>query len=116
MNSQQFYFIQKWDISTGIPDLTGKVALITGANSSSGIGWHVAQHLALNGAKVYVGARSEDKAISAIEEMKQESGGKSLDLHPFVVELSDLKAVKAATDNFLQKETRLDILINNAGL
>jgi NAD(P)-dependent dehydrogenase (short-subunit alcohol dehydrogenase family) len=73
--------------------------------------------MALRGAKVYIGARNEIKALEAIEEMKRESltigAGQ---LKPFVADLGDLKAVKEAAQKFIATENRLDILVNNAGL
>ncbi|KAL1746859.1 hypothetical protein HDZ31DRAFT_33244, partial [Schizophyllum fasciatum] len=86
-------------------------------SSSGSIGYHVAQHLARKGAKVYIGARSQSKADSAIKTMLKENP--SLDpkqLASFVADLGDLKQVAQAADAFLQKEQRLDILVNNAAL
>jgi NAD(P)-dependent dehydrogenase (short-subunit alcohol dehydrogenase family) len=66
---------------------------------------------------VYIGARNETKAREAIQEMKRESPNiKDDQLHPFAADMGDLKAVKAAAQNFMANESRLDILINNAGL
>ncbi|KZP16710.1 short-chain dehydrogenase [Athelia psychrophila] len=107
----------KWDIQTGIPNLTGKVAIVTGANSSVGIGYHVAHQLAIKGAKVYVGARNVQKAQAAIEEMRKDTPsiaeGK---LVPLAMDLGDLKEVEKVAREFVAKEERLDILVNNAGL
>ncbi|KZP30662.1 short-chain dehydrogenase [Athelia psychrophila] len=107
----------KWDIQTGIPNLTGKVAIVTGANSSVGIGYHVAHQLAIKGAKVYVGARNVQKAQAAIEEMRKDTPsiaeGK---LVPLAMDLGDLKEVLKIAREFVAKEERLDILVNNAGL
>jgi NAD(P)-dependent dehydrogenase (short-subunit alcohol dehydrogenase family) len=73
--------------------------------------------MVLKGAKVYIGARNETKALEAIEEMKRESPSIGADqLHPFAADLGDLKAVKDAAQNFMANESRLDILVNNAGL
>jgi NAD(P)-dependent dehydrogenase (short-subunit alcohol dehydrogenase family) len=113
--------------------LTGKVALVTGAkyfhilkllvqkliasSSSDGIGYHTAHQMALKGAKVYIGARNETKALEAIEEMKRESPSIAADqLHPFAADFGDLRAVKYAAQKFIENESRLDILVNNAGL
>ncbi len=46
----------KYDPTTDIPDLTGKVALVSGANT--GIGYETVRELVRHGAKVYMGARS----------------------------------------------------------
>jgi len=107
----------KWNITTGIPDLTGKVAIVTGANAASGIGFHIAQQLAIKGAKVYVGARNTRKAQDAITEMRKEPSTIGEDnLFPLAMNLSDLKEVQRAAREFVAKEARLDILVNNAGL
>ncbi|KIN08876.1 hypothetical protein OIDMADRAFT_111517 [Oidiodendron maius Zn] len=52
-----------WDPRVDIPDLNGKVAVVTGGNS--GIGLQTIKHLAAHGAKVYFTARSEAKANHA---------------------------------------------------
>jgi NAD(P)-dependent dehydrogenase (short-subunit alcohol dehydrogenase family) len=86
-------------------------------SSSDGIGYHTAHQMALKGAKVYIGARNETKAIEAIKEMKRESPNIEVDqLHPFVADMGDLKAVKEAARKFMATEGRLDILVNNAAL
>lgn len=106
----------KWDPRT-LPNLAGKVAIVTGANTSEGVGWHVAHQLALQGARVYISARSLSRAQSGIDEMIKESPSiNAANLKPLVVDLSSLKEVKAAAEKFLKEEDRLDILVNNAGL
>ncbi|KAH7060551.1 short-chain dehydrogenase [Macrophomina phaseolina] len=100
-----------------IPDLHGKVALVTGANSSQGIGYHVAQQLAIKGARVYIGARAHEKAEDAIRQMRKEATQISdSQLLPFVADFADLRSVHAAAKQLLRNESRLDILVNNAGL
>ncbi|KAI4517981.1 NAD(P)-binding protein [Schizophyllum commune Loenen D] len=107
---------EKYDFSI-IPDLSGKVALVTGANSPGSIGYQIAQHLAQKGAKVYIGARSESKANGAIETLlKSNLSLKPEQLGSFVADLGDLKQVERAADALLEKESRLDILVNNAAL
>ncbi|EIM89867.1 NAD-P-binding protein [Stereum hirsutum FP-91666 SS1] len=104
----------KYDPSHDIPDLTGKVALVTGANS--GIGFETALQLAKRGAKVYLGCRSESRAKDAIARMCKAAPG--LDLEDRLVwlplDLSVMKLAKKAGEELLSKETRLDILVNNA--
>ncbi|KAF8886468.1 hypothetical protein CPB85DRAFT_359938 [Mucidula mucida] len=98
---------------TDLVDLQGKVAIVTGGNR--GVGLATVRHLAHAGAKVYLAARDEERAIAAIGEVK-----KDLDLNGDVVwlrlDLSDPQKAKDAALEFLEKETRLDILINNAGV
>ncbi|KAI0249765.1 NAD(P)-binding protein [Lactifluus subvellereus] len=94
-------------------DLHGRVAIVTGANS--GIGLYIALHLVRRGAKVYLAARSEEKAESAIARMEHEGMGE----HPgelvwLPIDLTDPHKAKAAAEWFIEREDRLDILVNNA--
>ncbi|KAL1597715.1 hypothetical protein SLS60_008201 [Paraconiothyrium brasiliense] len=105
-----------WSIDSLIP-LTGKITIVTGANTTSSIGGSIAHQLALRGAKVYVGARSLAKANTGIKEIIAQSPSiDASNLQPFVAALDDYVAVRAAAEAILQKETRLDILVNNAGI
>ena len=86
-------------------------------SSPGSIGYRIAQHLAQKGAKVYIGARSESKANGAIETLlKANASLKPEQLDSFVADLGDLKQVASAADALLDKESRLDILVNNAAL
>lgn len=94
-------------------DLHGRVAIVTGANS--GIGLYIALHLVRRGAKVYIAARSEEKAEHAIVRMEREGMGE----HPgrlvwLPIDLTDPHRARAAAEWFLKRESRLDILVNNA--
>jgi retinol dehydrogenase 12 len=62
-------------------------------------------------AKVYLGARNQTKAKAAIEDLKQKTGKEAIWLK---LDLADLKSVKAAAEEFRSKESRLDVLFNNA--
>ncbi|KDR81196.1 hypothetical protein GALMADRAFT_241746 [Galerina marginata CBS 339.88] len=105
-----------WDLNL-IPNLERKVALVTGANVTTGLGWNTARQLALKGAKVYIGARSADKAQGAIDAILEASPSVQKDnLGIFVADFGELKQVKVAANKFIATETRLDILVNNAGL
>ncbi|KIK26258.1 hypothetical protein PISMIDRAFT_676035 [Pisolithus microcarpus 441] len=91
------------------PDLTGKVALVTGGNA--GIGYATVEHLARKGAKVYMASRNKEKAEAAIAKLK------ALGLEHVVwleLDLSDPRNAKTAAQEFTNKENRLDILIHNA--
>lgn len=85
-------------------------------SSSGSIGYHIAYHLAVKGAKVYVGARDLTKATNAIDEMKTAAEGKALDLAPFIVDLGEFKQIVDVVKAFSASESRLDILVNNAAL
>ncbi|KAH9913272.1 uncharacterized protein B0H18DRAFT_888611 [Fomitopsis serialis] len=95
-----------------IPDQTGKVVLITGGNT--GLGLETAKALIAKNAKVYITSRDEQRGSDAIDELKRTSNNAEVFL--IQCDLSDLRSVKAAAENFLSKETQLHILFNNAGI
>ncbi|KAJ5280035.1 hypothetical protein N7478_005407 [Penicillium angulare] len=97
-----------------LPDQSGKIFIVTGANS--GVGAELTKILYGRNATVYVGARSEKKAIDAIAGIKKahpNSGGRLVFLQ---LDLSDLTTIKASAQNFLAAESRLDVLWLNAGV
>jgi len=94
-----------------IPDLTGKVILVTGGNT--GIGKETVKQLLVHNAKVYLAARSVQKANEAIEEIKNETGKQAVFLQ---LDLSDIPAVRRSAQEFLSNEGQLHALINNAGV
>ncbi|KAI9170739.1 Short-chain dehydrogenase/reductase [Paramyrothecium foliicola] len=97
-----------------VPELNGKVYLVTGANT--GVGKEVAQILYGKNAKVYVAARSEEKAANAIDAIKQAEPNSSGELHFLRLDLADLTTIKASADSFLRRESKLHVLFNNAGV
>ncbi|TEB33151.1 NAD(P)-binding protein [Coprinellus micaceus] len=94
-----------------IPDLSGKVVIVTGANT--GIGKETAKILLAHNAKVYIAARSPERGLQAIEDLKRETGKEALFIH---LDLADLESVKKAAEDFLGKEEVLHVLFNNAGV
>ncbi|KAF9059351.1 hypothetical protein BDP27DRAFT_1273984 [Rhodocollybia butyracea] len=94
-----------------IPDLTGRVVIVTGGNT--GIGKETAKALLLHNARVYIAARSQVKAEQAIEHLFALTGKKALFLQ---LDLADLASVKAAVEEFNRRESELHILFNNAGV
>ncbi len=103
--------MEKW-ATENIPDLSGKIAVVTGANS--GIGYWTAYWLAAKGAKVVVASRSPEKADSAIQKMRDAQSGLALDLIP--LDLASLESVRGFVAGFQARYNYLDILINNAGV
>lgn len=99
--------------SNDIPDLTGKIAIVTGANT--GIGFEVAKALHDKGASVTVAARDIEKSVSAIERIKNETG-KAGGLKIGLLDLASLDEVKRFADKFSETHRHLDILVNNAGV
>ncbi|KAI0754734.1 NAD(P)-binding protein [Daedaleopsis nitida] len=94
-----------------IPSLTGQVVLVTGGNV--GIGYETVKALLQHDAKVYLAARSREKAEAAIASLKQETGKEAI-FHE--LDLASLAAVKRSADDFLGKERELHVLFNNAGV
>lgn len=94
-----------------IPDLTGKVAIVTGGNT--GVGKETVKALLKHNAKVYLAARTATKANAAIADLKNETGKEAIFLQ---LDLADLTAVRKSAEEFLLKESQLHILINNAGV
>ncbi|KGQ07797.1 putative oxidoreductase [Beauveria bassiana D1-5] len=97
-----------------LPDQTGRVHIVTGANS--GVGEQLTQILYEKNATVYVAARSQSKADAAIERARALHPSSKGRLVFLSVDLSDLRTVKPAVDAFLARESRLDVLVNNAGV
>ncbi|KAJ7323673.1 NAD(P)-binding protein [Mycena albidolilacea] len=94
-----------------IPDLSGKVALVTGGNT--GIGFHTVKHLLLKNATVYLAARSRERGEEAIARLEADTGRKAIFLQ---LDLADLASVRRAATSFLEQESQLDILFNNGGV
>ncbi|OHE93276.1 short-chain dehydrogenase [Colletotrichum orchidophilum] len=97
-----------------IPDLSGRVCIVTGANT--GVGKEVAQILYSKNATVYATSRSEEKGRSAIVAIKEAVPNSTGKLDLLTLDLADLTTIKPAADTFLAKETQLHLLINNAGV
>lgn len=99
-----------------IPDLSGKRALVTGANS--GLGYATALQLALKGAETHMMCRSVgkcDKAAADIHARAEELGVR-VKVVPAICDLSDLSSVHKFATKFAKKHQELDILVNNAGV
>ncbi|VDC05279.1 unnamed protein product [Peniophora sp. CBMAI 1063] len=104
-----------YDPQRDIPDQTGKVFLITGANA--GLGYQITKQLAAKGATIYLACRSEERALAAINQLEDEVDdvqGKNR-LQFLQVDMSSMRSVKRAADEFLKRESRLDVLLHNAG-
>jgi NAD(P)-dependent dehydrogenase (short-subunit alcohol dehydrogenase family) len=99
-------------ITNNLDSQKGKTVLITGANS--GIGFYAALALANAGADVIMAGRNEDKIRTAIKTIEKENISGTIEAG--IVNLADLKSVRSFAESFKRKYTRLDILINNAGV
>ncbi|KIJ61748.1 hypothetical protein HYDPIDRAFT_96006 [Hydnomerulius pinastri MD-312] len=97
--------------ASDVPDMSGKVVLVTGANA--GIGKETARVLLTKNAKVWITARDKSKGEATVKELKSSTGR---DAHLLLLNLANLTSVKAAAEEFLSKETQLNVLFNNAGV
>ena len=96
----------KWT-AADIPDQSGRLAVVTGANS--GLGAVTARELARAGASVVIASRNVAKGEEAAAKMRGEVAVKQLDL-------ADLASVRAFAEAFAGEHERIDLLINNAGV
>ena len=98
--------MSRWTIAD-IPPQTGRLAIVTGANS--GIGLETARALADAGARVIVAARNESRGRAAAAGIGGKAEWRALDL-------ADLASVKAFADTVTQEATPIDMLILNAAV
>ncbi|KAJ5833084.1 hypothetical protein N7474_001395 [Penicillium riverlandense] len=104
---------KQWDALKDIPDLHGKVVVVTGG--SNGIGFETVRLLAQRGAKVYFTSRSESKARNAKDILQTNYPDiEANNIDWLLLDLSDLKSIDAAAHALNEKESKVDILINNA--
>jgi len=94
-----------------LPDLKGKTYAITGANS--GIGFEAAKYLGVAGADIVMVCRSPAKAATAQKSLAGQVKGK-VDL--VIMDLSDLSSVRKAAAEIRERYSKIDGLINNAGI
>ncbi|KAG6812183.1 hypothetical protein H0H92_003988 [Tricholoma furcatifolium] len=107
--SQTFPPAPKYSVDQ-IPDLSGRVMVVTGGNT--GIGKEIVRALLSHNAKVYMASRNIAKATAAIEELKEDTGKEALFLE---LDLASLKSVRNAAEELLGKEKELHVLFNNGG-
>lgn len=95
-----------------IQDLSGKTAVVTGANS--GLGLETAKALAAKGATVILPVRSAEKGKQASDEITKEFPDAKIEI--MELDLSSLASIKNFSVAYSEKHAGLDILINNAGV
>lgn len=86
----------------------GKIVFVTGGGS--GIGYTIAKQFLLLGAKVWIASRKEERIIGAIEELKVFG-----DVEGSVMDIREPEQIERVAKQIMDKDGRLDILINNAG-
>ena len=112
--SQSFPPKAQWSTDQ-IPDMTGKIVIVTGANTGlyisrlkvetsssprfSGIGKETAKALLEHNAQVYIAVRNQEKAVAAIQDLREQTGREA---HFLKLDLADLTSVKAAVEDFLR--------------
>ncbi|MHA2272132.1 MAG: SDR family NAD(P)-dependent oxidoreductase, partial [Candidatus Hodarchaeales archaeon] len=102
---------KKWN-NGDIPDLSGKTAVVTGANSGTGL--QAAKVLASKGAEVIMACRSMEKGEAAAGEIREEYPDTTVKV--MQLDLADLSSVRSFAEEFNQTYSSLDILLNNAGV
>lgn len=100
----------KWTADQ-MPDQSGKVAVVTGANS--GLGYQTALELARHGARVVLAARDQGRGDAALARLRAEVPDAEAELR--LLDLSDLTSVQAFADGAADLPG-VDVLVNNAGV
>lgn len=95
-----------------IPDLTGKTILVTGGNS--GLGFESVKAFAAKGARVIMACRSVSKGDAATKKIMDAQP--AADISVMELDLMDLKSIRSFATTFEQRFSRLDVLLNNAGI
>jgi NAD(P)-dependent dehydrogenase (short-subunit alcohol dehydrogenase family) len=103
--------IEKWT-TQNIPDLTGRVIIVTGANS--GIGYEAAKEFARKGAQTILASRSVDKAQGALSQIWKEIPNAKVEI--MQLDLASQRSIHAFAEAFKSNFARLDVLVNNAGI
>ncbi|KAJ7758297.1 NAD(P)-binding protein [Mycena metata] len=122
----QSFFCGKptWNMDSDVPDLSGKVIIVTGGNAGIGrltvkvgVASIVVVHLAGISlgliATLYMASRNTQKAEAVIQELHALTGKRAIFLQ---LDLADLVSVKRAAQEFLSKEKELHVLYNNGGI
>lgn len=94
-----------------VADQSGKCFIVTGANT--GLGFEAAKVLAAKGARVLLACRSQEKAEAAMAQIGRETSGADLAFLP--LDQADIASIRAAAE-LADKESHLDVLLNNAGV
>ena len=91
-------------------DLTGKVALVTGA--TQGLGYAIAKGLAQHGATLGISARNPEKLEDALNRLKNNG----IDAYGYMFDVTDAEEISIGIDAMEYELGRIDILVNNAGI
>jgi len=94
-----------------IPNLDGKVAIVTGANSGTGYG--ITHHLAKHNCKVIMASRNASKLQDAKKQLMSEIPSAKLEIE--IVDLTSLDSIKNFCNSIKSNYEKIDFLVNNAG-
>ena len=100
------------DLTVTVPDLSGRLAVVTGSNSGLGLG--LTTRLAAAGAEVVMAIRNRAKGEAAVEQIRATVSTAKLTIKS--LDLSSLESVKALGDELNAEGRPIDILVNNAGI
>ena len=95
-----------------IPDLSGLVAVVTGANG--GLGFETAKALTAKGARVVMAVRDQEKAATAVGRIREATPDAALEV--VELDLGSQASVKRAAHEIAERHPSIDILVNNAGV
>jgi len=102
-----------------LKDLTGKVVLVTGVSTASGLGFYATKGFASKGAQCVITVRNVEKGGKVKEELEAKLTEEGLTFKPIVVmrmDNCDFESIRSFTDAFQKQFDRLDIVCNNAGV
>ena len=102
---------ENWSFSD-IPDLTNKIMIVTGSNR--GLGFFVAREIVIKGAHVIMAVRNIDEGEKSKNIILTDNPNAKIDV--IKLDLADLHSITTFTNEFKEKFSRLDVLLNNAGI
>ncbi|EAW12409.1 uncharacterized protein ACLA_063790 [Aspergillus clavatus NRRL 1] len=97
-----------------LEDQSGRVFIVTGGYT--GVGYELSSILFQRNGVVYIAGRSEEKAKNAITTIQQLHPGSTGRVEFLLLDLADLSGIRQAAKTFMARESRLDVLTNNAGV
>ena len=98
--------------TSDMPDMTGRIVVVTGANS--GLGYETSRAFAGRGAQVFMACRTAAKAEDARRRIVAEHAAASVEL--MTLDLASLASVRRFADELVKRTQKLDLLVNNAGV
>lgn len=111
----QSFFLPKPSLTEeNLPDQSGRVHIVTGGYA--GVGQELVRILYRKNASVYVAGRSKDKAERSIKAIREEWPQSRGRLEFLLVDFADLTTINDAVKAFTSTESRLHVLVNNAGV